>query len=349
MLFVSTISAKFVDEMGGETMASEDHQRHHVSLFPFMAKGHTIPFLHLARLLVGRNATVTFFTIPSNQTFVTNFLSDLITTTNRISIISLPFPAVDGAAASFPEIPVWIPTHDMKPHFETSLETLRDPPLTFMVTDDLFLSGVLPKVRESEDEDQPFSVPGFSWLKLSSSDIPPTDSDSRQTRGFLMDCAISSKNSFGYIVNSFYELEPAFADSMPKAWPVEPLCLVGGDHNKAAARDDRESTISGEQLQEIKIGLEKSGVNFLWVVRNKKHSEIISGDDGFEERVASRGLVVREWVDQREILGHESVQGLTNCGWNSVCESVCAKVPILAWPMMADQLIHARLVAQEIN
>ena len=35
--------------------------------------------------------------------------------------------------------------------------------------------------------------------------------------------------------------------------------------------------------------------------------------EGFEERVKDKGIVVREWVDQREILMH--------CGWNSVLES----------------------------
>lgn len=59
---------------------------------------------------------------------------------------------------------------------------------------------------------------------------------------------------------------------------------------------------------------------------------------------------MREWVDQREILGHEAVKGfLSHCGWNSVLESICAKVPILAWPMMAEQHINVRMVVEEIK
>ncbi|KAH0699261.1 hypothetical protein KY284_013476 [Solanum tuberosum] len=46
--------------------------------------------------------------------------------------------------------------------------------------------------------------------------------------------------------------------------------------------------------------------------------------------------MVTEWVDQREILSHGSVEGfLSNCDWNSVVESICA-----AWPMMADQHLN---------
>ncbi|MQK22673.1 hypothetical protein EI013_30365, partial [Escherichia coli] len=91
--------------------------------------------------------------------------------------------------------------------------------------------------------------------------------------------------------------------------------------------------MSHEQLEEIATGLEESMVNFLWVIRKDEWGL----PDGFEEKVKSRGIVVREWVDQREILMHESVEGfLSHCGWNSVLESICAGVPILAWPMMAE-------------
>ncbi|KAL2544802.1 UDP-glycosyltransferase 90A1 [Forsythia ovata] len=61
-------------------------------------------------------------------------------------------------------------------------------------------------------------------------------------------------------------------------------------------------------------------------------------------------MLVKEWVDQREILEHSSVQGfLSHCGWNSVMESICANVPILAWPMMAEQPLNAKMVVEEIG
>ncbi|KAL2253103.1 UNVERIFIED_CONTAM: UDP-glycosyltransferase 90A2 [Sesamum indicum] len=97
--------------------------------------------------------------------------------------------------------------------------------------------------------------------------------------------------------------------------------------------------ISQAQFREIQIGLEKSRVNFLWLVRKNEL------DEGFEERVKSRGTVVKEWVDQREILEHETIRGfLCHCGWSSVMESICGKVPILAWPMTWDQPLNARMV-----
>ncbi|GKG52892.1 UDP-glycosyltransferase 90A1-like protein, partial [Tanacetum coccineum] len=88
-----------------------------------------------------------------------------------------------------------------------------------------------------------------------------------------------------------------------------------------------------EQIEEIKLGLERSEVSFLWVVR-KRDEEVHPNplfEDGFEERVKEKGIVVQEWVNQRDILEHEIVKGfVSHCGWNSVLESICAGVPILA-------------------
>ncbi|PON52027.1 UDP-glucuronosyl/UDP-glucosyltransferase [Trema orientale] len=51
-----------------------------------------------------------------------------------------------------------------------------------------------------------------------------------------------------------------------------------------------------------------------------------------------------------KILTHKSVQGfLSHCGWNSVLESISAGVPILTWPMMAEQSQNARMVLEEIK
>lgn len=59
--------------------------------------------------------------------------------------------------------------------------------------------------------------------------------------------------------------------------------------------------------------------------------------EGFEERVKERGLVVRGWVEQREVLAHECIKGfLSYCGWNSVIESICSGVFILVWFMMVE-------------
>jgi len=89
-------------------------------------------------------------------------------------------------------------------------------------------------------------------------------------------------------------------------------------------------------------------VDFLWALRIKPDQEGVM--KGFEEKVKTRGLVVREWIAQIEALEHKSFQGfLSHCGWNSVTESICIGVPILVWPMMADQHLNTRMVSKEIK
>ncbi|KAK4272088.1 hypothetical protein QN277_020687 [Acacia crassicarpa] len=111
----------------------------HVLLFPFMAKGHTIPLLRFARLLLHRNASVTVVTTPANRPFVTESLQN-----TTASIIDLPFPA------NVPDVPAGVESTDqlpsmssfykfasatvhMQPHFERMLESL--PSVSFLVSD----------------------------------------------------------------------------------------------------------------------------------------------------------------------------------------------------------------------
>ncbi|KAB5521092.1 hypothetical protein DKX38_025411 [Salix brachista] len=224
-----------------------------------------------------------------------------------------------------------------------------------------------------ESDDELITLPQFPWIKVTRNDFDSSFTDSEPSGPlfeFNMACITAAMNSYGSISNSFYELEATFADhwnkeSGNKAWCVGPLCLV--DAPRAEREPHEKPTwikwldqklqqgrsvlyvafgsqvdISPQQLNEIAIGLKESRVNFLWVTRAKEVE--------LEESIGDRGIIVREWVDQREILMHKSVSSfLSHCGWNSVLEIICAGVPILAWPMMAEQPLNARMVAEEIR
>lgn len=230
-------------------------------------------------------------------------------------------------------------------------------------------------------DDELVTLTRFPWIRLCKEDVEK-DLRDPEPNGvayeFNMKTFASTTSSYGMLVNSFYELEPVFVDYMntessPKNWCVGPFCLAEQQPKiYCQSQSDIKPTwvrwldqkleekcsvlyvafgsqaeISQEQLEEIATGLEESKVNFLWVIRKDEWGL----PNGFEERVNGRGgIVVREWVDQREILMHESIEGfLSHCGWNSVLESICAGVPILAWPMMAEQHLNARMVEEEMK
>jgi UDP:flavonoid glycosyltransferase YjiC (YdhE family) len=93
--------------------------------------------------------------------------------------------------------------------------------------------------------------------------------------------------------------------------------------------------------------LDRSGVPFVWVVGAGNGGVV---PNGFEARAAAarRGMVVRGWAPQVSALRHAAVGWfVTHCGWNSVLEAVAAGVPMLAWPMSADQFVNARLLVDE--
>jgi hypothetical protein len=93
-------------------------------------------------------------------------------------------------------------------------------------------------------------------------------------------------------------------------------------------------TFSAKQLTEIAVGLEKPGERFLWVVRRPRGPDFKYGDsqpepdldallpDGFLERTKGRGLVVKNWAPQVEVLRHRATGAfVTHCGWNSTLEA----------------------------
>lgn len=131
-------------------------------------------------------------------------------------------------------------------------------------------------------------------------------------------------------------------------------------------------TLSKEQMTELAWGLELSQQRFVWVVRPPPSTDGeasgsyfgLKGDldnsnnmgkylpQGFIERARARdsGLFVPQWAPQLKILSHRSVGGfLTHCGWNSILESLTMGVPMIAWPMYAEQRMNAAMLVEELE
>ena len=50
------------------------------------------------------------------------------------------------------------------------------------------------------------------------------------------------------------------------------------------------------------------------------------------------------------ILDHEAVGGfVTHCGWNSTLEGVTAGVPMVTWPLSAEQFYNEKLVTRVLK
>ncbi|KAI3749635.1 hypothetical protein L2E82_20250 [Cichorium intybus] len=98
-------------------------------------------------------------------------------------------------------------------------------------------------------------------------------------------------------------------------------------------------SVSTSQMDEIAAGLKQSGVTFLWIAKGE--------NSWLKEKFGEKGLVV-EWCDQLSVLLHSSVGGFwSHCGWNSVKESVYSGVPMLSFPIFADQPLNSKVVVND--
>ncbi|XP_030529522.1 UDP-glycosyltransferase 72E1-like [Rhodamnia argentea] len=124
-------------------------------------------------------------------------------------------------------------------------------------------------------------------------------------------------------------------------------------------------TLSVKQTSELAWGLELSQHRFIWVVRPPVDDDVSANffnvtnshdgtpsylPDGFFTRIRNRGMVVPMWAPQTEILAHQSIAGFfSHCGWNSTLESMVNGVPMVAWPLYAEQQMNAAMLAEELE
>ncbi|THG09420.1 hypothetical protein TEA_028019 [Camellia sinensis var. sinensis] len=192
------------------------------------------------------------------------------------------------------------------------------------------------KVHESVSESEPFELPGLpEKIQLKKSQLPPSINPGSLlvVQDFRVKIQAAEAEAYGVVINSFEELESRYVDGYrkvkgDKVWCIGPLSLCNKDNldkaqrgNKAAIDenqclkwlDEQEpgsvvyaclgsiGRLSPLQLIEIGLGLEASKRPFVWVIKGgAKAAEIEKWveEDGFEERVQGKGLVIRGWAPQ---------------------------------------------------
>ncbi|XP_039143749.1 UDP-glycosyltransferase 72B1-like [Dioscorea cayenensis subsp. rotundata] len=193
----------------------------------------------------------------------------------------------------------------------------------------------------------------------------------------------------GILVNSTEELEPELINFMkederiPPVYPIGPLIRSCSRDRGSDATDDQclrwleeqpnrtvlyvsfgsGGTLTREQMKELAWGLELSKQRFLWVVKrpnDEADASYFGGEinvssfnflpNGFLDRTKGLGLVVFAWAPQLQMLGHAAIGGfLTHCGWNSILESISNGVPMIAWPLFAEQKMNAVMLEEDVK
>ncbi|CAL5380200.1 unnamed protein product [Camellia sinensis] len=233
---------------------------------------------------------------------------------------------------------------------------------------------------------EPIQLPGC--VPVHGTDLPnPVQDRSNKAYKGLIESLKRYGLAEGIIVNTFVDMEDGAIKALlvdepgkPPVYPVGPLIRTGSSDGLERSEclkwlDDQLSgsvvfvsfgsvgTLSHDQLNELALGLELSGQRFLWVVRNPSDNASVSSFNahnqndpfsllpkGFLERTQGRGLVVPSWAPQIEVLSHRATGGfLTHCGWNSTLESTVHGVPLIAWPLFAEQKMNAVMLTEGLK
>ncbi|XP_051204621.1 hydroquinone glucosyltransferase-like [Lolium perenne] len=232
----------------------------------------------------------------------------------------------------------------------------------------------------------PLEFPG--GLSLPLADLPlPYHDISKLVYAHTLKAGQEYRLADGFLSNTFDEMEAATVESFkqgafPPVFPVGPLVRSNSDDEAGGSCPmlqwlDRQPTrsvvylsfgsagaLSVEQTAELAAGLEASSYRFLWVVRMPSldgcsYAYGSGGDeddplawlpDGFLERTQGRGLAVPGWAPQVRVLSHPATAVfVSHCGWNSALESAVYGVPMLAWPLYAEQRMNAVVLERRLG
>ncbi|CAH2064250.1 unnamed protein product [Thlaspi arvense] len=245
-----------------------------------------------------------------------------------------------------------------------------------------------PHLSVSSDSET-FSIPGIPHrIEIARAQLPGAFEKLANMDDVREKMREAESEAFGVIINSFQDLEPGYAEAYSEAikkkvWFVGPVSLCndrmvdlfdrGNNGNIGISETECLKFLDSmrprsvlyvclgslcrlipNQLIELGLGLEESGKPFIWVIKTEeKHMNELNEwlkREKFEERVRGRGIVIKGWSPQAMILSHGSTGGfLTHCGWNSTIEGICFAVPMITWPMFAEQFLNEKLVVEVLK
>nr|AYC63476.1 UDP-glycosyltransferase [Scoparia dulcis] len=394
-------------------------------LIPFMAPGHIIPMIDMAKSLAKHGVSVKTIVTPLDAKRFGSVIERAVRSGLSIQLLQFPFPCEEAGLPPGCESGDCMPSYELLPNFarainlsqepvERMLKELKPRPsciicdrhlawtadtcnkldvprivfdgmncLAQLVMHNLYKSNICESIFPME----PFIVPGLpDALEFTKLQLPDSLNPGPIDYGDFHEQVRKTESiGYGVVINTFEELEQRYVDEFRKVkggkvWCIGPLFLCSDDKldktergNQASMDSDRclkwldgmkpdsvvyaclgsLSRMSLGQFIELALGLEASGHPFILVVKTGENSSEIENwilEDGFEERMKGRGLLLRGWAPQVLILSHPSVGGfLTHCGWNSTLEGISAGVPMITFPMFGEQFFNEKLVVQVLG
>nr|WIW42862.1 UDP-glycosyltransferase [Nicotiana tabacum] len=360
-------------------MAVLTHEQPHFVLFPFMAQGHMIPMIDIARLLAQRGAIITILLTPSNANRFNTVIARAIEIGLKIQVIDLYFPSSEAGIPEGCENCDMLQSIDMMKNFFLATQMLEsqvvdllrelNPLPSCLISDMCFpwttnvakrfdiprivFHGMCSfsllclhnlrewKVLENVDSDtEYFSVPDFpDKVELTKAQLKSlVDPNNPEWEEFAYKMKEAENEAYGSKASIDEHHYLKWLDSKE---PLSVLFVCLGSLSR----------LPTSQMIELGLGLESSKRPFIWVVRHiSDEFRKWLNEQNFEERIKEQGILIHGWAPQVLILSHASVGGfVTHCGWNSSIEGISAGVPMITWPLFAEQFCNERLIANVLK
>ncbi|KAG5008483.1 hypothetical protein JHK85_027025 [Glycine max] len=211
-----------------------------------------------------------------------------------------------------------------------------------------------------DSNNQRFSIPGLPHnIEITTLQVEEWVRTKNYFTDHLNAIYESERRSYGTLYNSFHELEGDYEQLYQstkgvKCWSVGPVSAWQNESVLYVSFGSR-IRLPHAQLVEIAHGLENSGHDFIWVIRKRygdgdEDGESFLQDFGQRMKESKKGYIIWNWAPQLLILDHPASGGIvTHCGWNSVLESLSVGLPMVTWPVFADQFYNEKFVVNVLK
>ncbi|KHN36147.1 UDP-glycosyltransferase 72E2 [Glycine soja] len=325
----------------------------HAALIASPGMGHLIPMVELGkRLLTHHSFHVTIFVVTTDSAITT---SHILQQTSNLNIVLVPPIDVSHKLPPNPPLAarILLTMLDSIPFVHSSILSTKLPPPSALIVDmfgfaafpmardlgmliyvyfatsawfsavTVYVPAMDKKMIESHAENhEPLVIPGCEAVWFDDTLEPFLSPIGEMYQGYLT-AAKEIVTADGILMNTWQDLEPA------------------------ATKAVREDGILGRftKAEVYSVG------PLVRTVEKKPEAAVLSWLDGQPaESVVYVSFGSGGTMSEAEILGHPATGGfVTHCGWNSVLESVLNGVPMVAWPLYAEQKMNAFMLSEELG
>ncbi|KAJ6325024.1 hypothetical protein OIU76_012166 [Salix suchowensis] len=365
----------------------DEHDELHIAMFPWLAFGHMIPFLELAKQIAERGHKISFISTPRNIHRLPPLPPNL---TPRINLVSLALPHVENLpdnAEATADLP-----HDKIPYLKIASDRLQDSLFHFLqssspdwiifdfapywlpeITAKLGISGVLFSIFSAWT----ISFAGPSCPAMLNGDDPRTEPQHftvpPEWVTFPSKVAFrihEAKRFFDHIEVNSSGVTDLFRWGIRACWlrcssrlllPSAQFSEGGVDEEWVPISEwlDKQaqgsvvyiafgSELSFNQNEITELALGLELSELPFFWALRNGDDSVRLPDGFEERVKGRGVVWTSWAPRPRIMAHESVGFfLTHCGYSSVIEALSFGLALIMLPYAIDQGLIARVFEEK--